>query len=182
MTEDEAAGETSDHDPAKHRLQRQDAKSRKTFKIKRQKTKTTSMRHLISRRGLQDQSDTEMGGFHEGSPTHGPLSSAFGPDAQTLQLRRTGAGAPIARSVETIPEAVEVKVSLNLKKQYLFFCSLQHFLYDLLMLEKAQPKQGYAIFCLLVLQYYVYLLLAAYICFASKHNAWKKGLPHRIAF
>ncbi|CAE1324419.1 UNC80 [Acanthosepion pharaonis] len=109
MTEEEAFGESADHDPAKHRLQRQDAKSRKTFKIKRQKTKTTSMRHLISRRGLQDQSDTEMGGFHEGSPTHGPLSSAFGPDAQTLQLRRTGAGAPIARSVETIPEAVEVK-------------------------------------------------------------------------
>ncbi|XP_036354476.1 protein unc-80 homolog isoform X2 [Octopus sinensis] len=108
MTDEEGSADVSSHDPAKHRLQRQDAKSRKTFKIKK-KTKTTSMRHLISRRGLQDQGDGEIVTLHQGSPTHGPLSSAFGPDAQTLQLRRTGAGAPIAKSVEVIPEAVEVK-------------------------------------------------------------------------
>lgn len=119
MTDEEGSADVSSHDPAKHRLQRQDAKSRKTFKIKK-KTKTTSMRHLISRRGLQDQGDGEIVSLHQGSPTHGPLSSAFGPDAQTLQLRRTGAGAPIAKSVEVIPEAVEVKVSFVIKQHLIF--------------------------------------------------------------
>lgn len=149
MTEEEAFGESADHDPAKHRLQRQDAKSRKTFKIKRQKTKTTSMRHLISRRGLQDQSDTEMGGFHEGSPTHGPLSSAFGPDAQTLQLRRTGAGAPIARSVETIPEAVEVKVSHDLKKTSSLFplCSMSFLIFLYWKKELLRAVLSHAFYC-----------------------------------
>lgn len=99
-------------DPGTHRLQRQDAKSRKTFKIKRTKTKTsTNIRRFMSaRRGRYEVSDHE--GSSEDSPirTPGRMSdtAVVFHDRSSFTLRRPGVA--VARSVETIPESVEVKV------------------------------------------------------------------------
>lgn len=98
-----------DMDPKSHRLQRADAKSRKTFKIKRQKTKTTSMRmrFMSSRRGHPDRGHEDDNILDTASITaqeyeilqlHRPLSATPGPSS------------PLAHSVETIPETVEMKV------------------------------------------------------------------------
>ncbi|XP_071097692.1 protein unc-80 homolog [Haliotis cracherodii] len=100
-------------DPGTHRLQRQDAKSRKTFKIKRTKTKTsTNIRRFMSaRRGRYEVSDHE--GSSEDSPirTPGRMSdtAVVFHDRSSFTLRRPGVA--VARSVETIPESVEVKTS-----------------------------------------------------------------------
>ena len=109
-------GPSPDLNPREHRLQRQDAKSRKTFKMKRQKTKTTSVRRFMSRRG-NDTSDTESNST-EGSPTRHSRRKKF-PEQEALTLHRTGTGtrsprsgsprtnSQLARSVETIPESLE---------------------------------------------------------------------------
>ncbi|KAL5011899.1 hypothetical protein ScPMuIL_010450 [Solemya velum] len=100
--------DSSDMDPKSHRLQRADAKSRKTFKIKRQKTKTTSMRmrFMSSRRGHpdrghEDDNILDTAGItaqeYEILQLHRPLSATPAPSS------------PLAHSVETIPEAVEMK-------------------------------------------------------------------------
>ena len=111
-------GPSPDLNPKEHRLQRQDAKSRKTFKMKRQKTKTTSVRRFMSRRGQNDTSDTESNST-EGSPTRRSRRKRFPPEQEALTLHRTGTGtrsprsgsprtdSQLARSVETIPESLE---------------------------------------------------------------------------
>ncbi|WAR09253.1 UNC80-like protein [Mya arenaria] len=105
--------------PRGHRLQRQDAKSRKTFKMKRTKTKTTSVRRFMSRHGKNDVSDTESNST-EGSPTRSSstIRSRRQGESDSLRLHRTGtgihtprAGSPskcgYAKSVETIHEQRE---------------------------------------------------------------------------
>ncbi|XP_052242651.1 protein unc-80 homolog isoform X2 [Dreissena polymorpha] len=84
--------------PREHRLQRQDAKSRKTFKMKRTRTKTTSARRLI-RHGRNDVSDTESNST-EGSPTESrsTLRSRRQPENESLRLHRTGTGVHKPRS------------------------------------------------------------------------------------
>lgn len=112
-------GDGNDLNPREHRLQRQDAKSRKTFKMKRTKTKTTSVRRFMSRHGKNDTSDTESnstdGSFTQSSST---VHSKPHPENEPLRLHRTGTGihtpraaSPMksnyAKSVETIPEQRE---------------------------------------------------------------------------
>ncbi|ESO92838.1 hypothetical protein LOTGIDRAFT_232936 [Lottia gigantea] len=97
-------------DPRGHRLQRQDAKSRKTFKIRRQKTKTTSMRRFMSHRRRPDHG--EDGGSSEESPQRIPGTAVVFHEQASFQLRRP-TGVTMARSVETIPESVEAKVHPN---------------------------------------------------------------------
>lgn len=124
-----------DLDPRSHRFQRQDIKSRKTFK--RKKTKTSSKRRYADKDGDASEnspreSPTRRPAFH-GSPTHryhtsSPPKPHRSPPARsyaflhqsaeaeliTLQQARAtlmGASSPSsARSVETIPECVEMKV------------------------------------------------------------------------
>ncbi|GFO03526.1 unc-80-like protein, partial [Plakobranchus ocellatus] len=102
-------------DPRDHRLQRQDAKSRKTFKIKRVKTKTSVRPRFMSHRRRPDFHDggsgagTGLGGADE----HLHLTqTAVVFHERALKnnsgLQRPGVGG-MARSVETIPEAAEVK-------------------------------------------------------------------------
>ena len=108
----------TDLNPGQHRLQRQDAKSRKTFKMKRQKTKTTSVRRFMSHRGRTDTSDTESNST-EGSPTRGGRRVRLPLEQEVLTLHRTGTGTrsprsgsprndhQLAKSVETIQESSE---------------------------------------------------------------------------
>ncbi|KAK6194683.1 hypothetical protein SNE40_000272 [Patella caerulea] len=95
-------------DPRGHRLQRQDAKSRKTFKIRRQKTKTTSMRRFMSHRRRPD--NEADAGSSEDSPRRVPGTAVVFHEQAAFQLRRP-TGVTMARSVETIPESVEAKTS-----------------------------------------------------------------------
>lgn len=107
-----------DLNPKEHRLQRQDAKSRKTFKMKRQKTKTTSVRRFMSHRGKNDTSDTESNST-EGSSTQYSRRKKLPLEQEALTLHRTGTGTrsprsasprtdpQLAKSVETIPESSE---------------------------------------------------------------------------
>ena len=86
--------------------------------MKRQKTKTTSVRRFMSRRGQNDTSDTESNST-EGSPTRRSRRKRFPPEQEALTLHRTGTGtrsprsgsprtdSQLARSVETIPESLE---------------------------------------------------------------------------
>ena len=112
------SGPSPDLNPREHRLQRQDAKSRKTFKMKRQKTKTTSVRRFMSHRGRMDTSDTESNST-EGSPTRHSRRKKLPLEQEALTLHRTGTGTrsprscsprtdpQLAKSVETIPESSE---------------------------------------------------------------------------
>ncbi|GFR73733.1 Unc-80-like protein [Elysia marginata] len=88
-------------DPRDHRLQRQDAKSRKTFKIKRVKTKTSVRPRFMSHRRRPD-------GGTAGLQGDDPLPLTHSAHKHTSGLQRPGAGS-MARSVETIPEAAEIK-------------------------------------------------------------------------
>lgn len=99
-------------EPRAHRLQRQDARSRKTFKIKSHKTKTTSVRRFMSRRGRTgglDLDDTDCSS-REQSPARNFMDGIWSGNRQSLSRHENHP--PMARSVETIPEAVEVKVKL----------------------------------------------------------------------
>ncbi|XP_059153938.1 protein unc-80 homolog isoform X2 [Physella acuta] len=100
------AATTLGEDPRGHRLQRQDAKSRKTFKIKRTKTKTcVRPRFMSHRRRPHDVNDAD-GGVDD------PLSHGIsGSHGNNFQLRQGIPG--MARSVETIPESVEIKSARN---------------------------------------------------------------------
>ncbi|XP_055887561.1 protein unc-80 homolog isoform X2 [Biomphalaria glabrata] len=89
-------------DPREHRLQRQDAKSRKTFKIKRTKTKSSVRPRFMSHRHRPEVLDTNIGTQEDLSVTH--MSVNF-----SEQLQRPSSGSGMARSVETIPESVETK-------------------------------------------------------------------------
>ncbi|KAH9525120.1 Protein unc-80 [Bulinus truncatus] len=93
---------TFGEDPRGHRLQRQDAKSRKTFKIKRTKTKSSVRPRFMSHRHRPEVLDSNMGVNEDCNVTH--MSVNF-----SDQLQRPSAGSGIARSVETIPESVEIK-------------------------------------------------------------------------
>ncbi|KAL4233067.1 Protein unc-80 [Mactra antiquata] len=99
MYENEVApelGNGQDLNPREHRLQRQDAKSRKTFKMKRTKTKTTSVRRFISKHGHD--SDTESNST-DGSPTHSSTLRTKRPtEKDNLRLHRTGTGIHSPRS------------------------------------------------------------------------------------
>lgn len=102
---------SNDLDPRPHRLQRQDAKSRKTFKRKR--TKTTSMRRYLPRRD-DGNSDPESQSL-ETSPTHRTYSYRNAEqDIARLQQARAAlskTNSPsLARSEEMIAETVEMKV------------------------------------------------------------------------
>ncbi|XP_021380201.1 protein unc-80 homolog isoform X3 [Mizuhopecten yessoensis] len=126
-----------DLDPRSHRFQRQDIKSRKTFK--RKKTKTSSKGHYASKNGC-DKSDNSPRGSptrrpaYHGSPTHryhatspqklhrSPPNRSYAflqqnAEAELKNLRQVrstlvGASSPsAARSVEMIPESVEMKPS-----------------------------------------------------------------------
>ncbi|RUS68882.1 hypothetical protein EGW08_023355, partial [Elysia chlorotica] len=96
-------------DPRDHRLQRQDAKSRKTFKIKRVKTKTSVRPRFMSHRRRPD---VGGGGTIQGDETlpltHTAVVFHERGYKTSSGLQRPRAG-EIARSVETIPEAAEVK-------------------------------------------------------------------------
>ena len=109
-------GDGNDLHPREHRLQRQDAKSRKTFKMKRTKTKTTSVRRFMSKHGKNDGSDSESNST-DGSFTHSSstVHSKHHHENDPLRLHRTGTGihtpraaSPMksnyAKSVETIHE------------------------------------------------------------------------------
>ena len=93
-------------DPREHRLQRQDARSRKTFKIKRQKSKPVVRRFMSHRRRPDLVTDTERVAG-EGSPSR--MAVVFH-DRVGFQLHRPGGMSSVSRSVETIPESVEAKV------------------------------------------------------------------------
>lgn len=107
------APETLSHgdDPRGHRLQRQDAKSRKTFKIKRTKTKTSMRPRFMSHRRRPDFYEADAAGDNDDSPSH--ASVVFQDRSNAFHLRRADGASGMARSVETIPESVEVKVYLN---------------------------------------------------------------------
>ncbi|KAK3087178.1 hypothetical protein FSP39_002695 [Pinctada imbricata] len=74
----------SDLDPRSHRLQRQDAKSRKTFKRKKASTRSNSMRRHLPRHLHDDTSEGE-GGSTDTSPTHRPFSRL---EREVLHLQR----------------------------------------------------------------------------------------------
>ena len=88
-----------------HRLQRQDAKSRKTFKIKRATTKASKRPRFMSHRRRPD-SDTSLA--NDGSPTRS--SVGFQESQNSFAMRRPSG---LARSVETIPESMDSKVYTN---------------------------------------------------------------------
>lgn len=93
-------------DPREHRLQRQDARSRKTFKIKRQKSKPVVRRFMSHRRRPDLVTDAEKV-TTEGSPSH---TAVVFHDRVGFQLHRPGGISSVSRSVETIPESAEAKV------------------------------------------------------------------------
>lgn len=93
-------------DPREHRLQRQDARSRKTFKIKRQKSKPVVRRFMSHRRRPDLVTDAEKV-TAEGSPSR---TAVVFHDRVGFQLHRPGGISSVSRSVETIPESVEAKV------------------------------------------------------------------------
>ena len=100
------ASEVVDEDDnAGHRLQRQDAKSRKTFKIKRATTKTSKRPRFMSHRRRPDGA---MSLTDDGSPTRS--SVVFQESQNSFAMRRPSG---LARSVETIPESMESKVHPN---------------------------------------------------------------------
>lgn len=101
-------------DPRGHRLQRQDAKSRKTFKIKRTKTKTSVRPRFMSHRRRHDYYETGSAADNEDSSSHSAV--LFHDRSNAIQMRQPVLGSGIARSVETIPESVEVKVSPNVTR------------------------------------------------------------------
>ncbi|KAK7491630.1 hypothetical protein BaRGS_00017083 [Batillaria attramentaria] len=94
-------------DPREHRLQRQDARSRKTFKIKRQKSRPNVRRFMSHRRRPDICSDLDKAGG-EDSPSR---TAVVFHDRIGMQLRRPGLPGSVTRSVETIPESVEAKPS-----------------------------------------------------------------------
>ncbi|KAL3872189.1 hypothetical protein ACJMK2_040132 [Sinanodonta woodiana] len=105
----------SDLNPKPHRLQRQDAKSRKTFKIKHQKTKT--IRNLMSRRGCADHSDAENTS-NESSPNHvikGHPSEEQGRqeehNADVQEIESPKSKISFFKSVENISKPAEVQPS-----------------------------------------------------------------------
>ena len=93
-------------DPREHRLQRQDARSRKTFKIKRQKSKPVVRRFMSHRRRPDLVTDAEKV-TTEGSPSR---TAVVFHDRVGFQLHRPGGISSVSRSVETIPESAEAKV------------------------------------------------------------------------
>ncbi|XP_076436361.1 protein unc-80 homolog isoform X3 [Babylonia areolata] len=93
-------------DPREHRLQRQDARSRKTFKIKRQKSKPAVRRFLSHRRRPDLVTDAERVTGGEASPSR---TAVVFHDRVGFQLRRPGCASAVSRSVETIPESAEAK-------------------------------------------------------------------------
>ena len=100
-------------DPRDHRLQRQDAKSRKTFKIKRVKTKTSVRPRFMSHRRRPDVAGAgPMQGDDSLPLTHTAVVFHERFHKHSSGLQGPGAGG-MARSVETIPEAAEVKVFPN---------------------------------------------------------------------
>ncbi|CAG2255351.1 UNC80 [Mytilus edulis] len=111
-----AIGPTNDLDPRPHRLQRQDAKSRKTFKRKRTATKTTSMRRYLPKTHHHDTySDAESQSL-DTSPTHRMYSYRNAEqDIARLQQARAALGKAhspsLARSEEMLPETVEMKTN-----------------------------------------------------------------------
>jgi hypothetical protein len=97
-----------DDDPREHRLQRQDARSRKTFKIKRQKSKPAVRRFMSHRRRPDLVTDTER--VVEISPLSPTRTAVVFHDHVPFGLRRPPGVSAVSRSVETIPESVEAKV------------------------------------------------------------------------
>ena len=108
MTSEMAAAIAAGEDPRGHRLQRQDAKSRKTFKIKRATTKTSKRPRFMSHRRRPD---ADAASTAEGSPSRTAVVFHEQSNAFSLRMNRKSSG--LARSVETIPESVEVKVFPN---------------------------------------------------------------------
>ncbi|XP_052063828.1 protein unc-80 homolog [Mytilus californianus] len=110
-----AIGASNDLDPRPHRLQRQDAKSRKTFKRKRT-AKTTSMRRYLPKSHHHDTySDAESQSL-DTSPTHRMYSYRNAEqDIARLQQARAALGKAhspsLARSEEMLPETVEMKTN-----------------------------------------------------------------------
>ncbi|KAL8568215.1 hypothetical protein ACOMHN_027738 [Nucella lapillus] len=92
-------------DPREHRLQRQDARSRKTFKIKRQKSKPAVRRFMSHRRRPDLVTDAERI-TGEVSPSR---TAVVFHDRVGFQLHRPMGASAVSRSVETIPESVEAK-------------------------------------------------------------------------
>lgn len=96
-------------DPREHRLQRQDARSRKTFKIKRQKSKPAVRRFMSHRRRPDILTDTDRAS-QDDSPSR---TAVVFQERVGFQLRRPGGMSSASRSVETIPESAEAKVHPN---------------------------------------------------------------------